>query len=90
MPSWEMFDAQPAEYRDRVLPPDVTARLAVEAGSGMGWHRYVGDDGDILGVDRFGASAPGATIMAARGFTPDNICSRARDLLQRQGKGQLR
>jgi len=85
MPSWELFAAQPAEYRDRVLPPHVTARLAVEAGSGMGWHRFVGDSGDILGIDRFGASAAGATVMAAYDFTPEDVCSRAISLLQRKG-----
>src|SRR5690606_10693090 len=56
MPSWELFDAQPREYRDSVLPPAVRARLAVEAGATQGWWRYVGDTGDVIGVDRFGAS----------------------------------
>ncbi|MGA9727290.1 MAG: transketolase, partial [Methylocella sp.] len=59
MPSWELFDAQPQNYRDQVLLPSIHARLAVEAGASQGWHRYVGDRGDVLGVDRFGASAPG-------------------------------
>ncbi len=58
MPSWELFDAQPQAERDAVLPPSVSARLAVEAGVAQGWHRYVGAAGDVLGVDRFGASAP--------------------------------
>jgi transketolase len=82
MPSWDLFDAQPRQYRDRVLPPDVHARLAVEAGSTQGWHRYVGDRGDVLGVDRFGASAPGDEVLAHYGFNTDEVCRRARALLQ--------
>ncbi|MGV8923330.1 MAG: transketolase [Thermomonas sp.] len=81
MPSWELFDQQPREYRDAVLPPDVRARLAVEAGSSQGWHRYVGDGGAVLGVDRFGASAPGSEVMERYGFSVDNICTFARGLL---------
>ncbi|HET7675606.1 MAG TPA: transketolase [Gammaproteobacteria bacterium] len=82
MPSWDLFDAQPREYRDAVLPPDVHARLAVEAGSPQGWHRYVGERGDVLGVTKFGASAPGDVAMREYGFTVDNVCERARRLLQ--------
>jgi transketolase len=77
MPSWELFDAQPRAYRDKVLSPSITARLAVEAGSSQGWHRYVGDRGDVLGIDRFGASAPGDVMLRERGFTVDNVCARA-------------
>lgn len=84
MPCWELFDEQPREYRESVLPPSVPARLAVEAGSPQGWHRYVGDYGDVLGVDRFGASAPGGEMLERYGFTVDNVCNRARKLL---GKG---
>ena len=69
MPSWELFEAQPQAYRDPVLPPSVPARLAVEAGVAQGWHRYVGDRGDVLGVDRFGASAPGRSFMREFGFS---------------------
>ena len=58
MPSWELFDAQTEEYRRSVFPPSVRARLAVEAGATQGWHRYVGDRGDVIGLDHFGASAP--------------------------------
>ncbi|GAA3918474.1 transketolase [Luteimonas lutimaris] len=83
MPCWSLFDGQPPEYRDAVLPPDVPARLAVEAGSPQGWHRYVGDHGDVLGVDRFGASAPGDEMLERYGFTVDNVCARARALLAR-------
>jgi transketolase len=77
MPSWDLFDAQPRSYRDQVLLPSVHARLAVEAGASQGWHRYVGDHGDVLGVDRYGASAPGDVVMREYGFTVDNICKRA-------------
>ena len=65
-----------------MLPPSVRARLAVEAGSPQGWHRYVGDRGDVLGVDRFGASAPGDEMLREYGFTVDNVCARARALLR--------
>ena len=77
MPSWELFDAQPKEYRDAVLVPSIKARLAVEAGASQGWHRYVGDHGDVLGVDRFGASAPGEVVLREYGFTVENVCKRA-------------
>ncbi len=81
MPSWELFDAQPQEYRDSVLPPSVGARLAVEMGVAQGWQRYVGDRGDVLGVDRFGASAPADILLREYGFSLDNVCARARALL---------
>ena len=81
MPSWELFDAQPRSYRDQVLLPSVHARLAVEAGVSQGWHRYVGDQGDVLGVERFGASAPGDVVMREYGFTVENVCTRAVTLL---------
>ena len=81
MPSWELFDAQPQSYRDEVLLPSVHLRLAVEAGATQGWRRYVGDRGDVLGVDRFGASAPGAVVMREYGFTVENVCERVLALL---------
>ena len=84
MPCWSLFDAQPQAYRDSVLSPAVHARLAVEAGSPQGWHRYVGDDGDVLGVDRFGASAPGDEMLAHYGFSVDNVCARAKALLRKE------
>jgi transketolase len=83
MPSWELFDAQPREYRDSVLPPALAARLAVEAGASQGWHRYAGDRGEVLGVDRFGASAPGEVVMREYGFSVENVCARALALLGR-------
>jgi transketolase len=82
MPSWELFDAQPEEYRHSVLPPPIRARLAVEAGVTQGWHRYVGDLGDVIGLDRFGASAPGPVLMREYGFTVENVCKRAMALLE--------
>jgi transketolase len=81
MPSWDLFDAQPQNYRDEVLPPAVKARLAVELGSVQGWHRYVGNQGDILGIDHFGASAPASALMRKFGFTADNVLARARHLM---------
>jgi transketolase len=81
MPSWELFDALPQADRDAVLPPAVRARLAVEAGSTQGWRRYVGDGGDVIGVDRFGASAPGEVVMREYGFSVENVCTRAKALL---------
>ena len=83
MPSWELFDSQTQAYRDAVLPPDVPARLAVELGVAQGWQRYVGDRGDILGVDRFGASAPAEKLLSEYGFTVENVVKRARELLAR-------
>ncbi|MDR3388778.1 MAG: transketolase [Rudaea sp.] len=81
MPSWELFDAQPKSYRDDVLPPDVTARLAVELGVAQGWQRYIGDRGDMLGIERFGASAPADTLLRQYGFTVENVHARAKALL---------
>jgi len=79
-PSWELFEKQPPEYREKVLPPEVTARLAVEAGVSQGWDRWVGTEGDVLCVNRFGASAPGEEVMKNYGLTPDNIVTRAKKL----------
>ncbi|WP_035992986.1 transketolase [Leptolyngbya sp. KIOST-1] len=81
MPSWELFDAQEAAYQESVLPKAVTKRLAVEAGITMGWCRYVGAEGDVVGVDRFGASAPGGLVMEKFGFTVENVVNRAKALL---------
>jgi transketolase len=73
MPCWELFDEQPQSYKDEVLPPSVSARMSIEAGSTLGWSRYVGDRGFAFGIDHFGASAPGAAIAKAFGFTPENV-----------------
>lgn len=79
-PSWELFAEQDAAYRDSVLPPDVTARLAVEAGVTMGWDRWVGTGGRILGIDRYGASAPVKTVFEKLGFSADNVEKLAKEL----------
>jgi transketolase len=83
MPSWELFDLQTREYRESVLPPSVRPRLAVEAGLPQGWHFYVGDGGDVIGLDRFGASAPGNVVMEKLGFTVDHVVERAVGLLEK-------
>jgi transketolase len=81
MPSWELFEAQDQAYKDTVLPPEVKARLAVEAACPMGWERYVGIEGDVMGITRFGASAPGKVAMEEYGFTAKSITARLRALL---------
>lgn len=81
MPSWELFEAQPQEYRDAVLPPAVTTRLAVEAGISMGWHKYVGMQGDIIGIEQFGSSGPVKVVMEKFGFSARNIVERATKLV---------
>jgi len=81
MPSWELFDVQPRDYRESVLPSSVRSRLAVEAALPQGWHRYVGDNGDIIGIERFGASAPGSVVMEKLGFTVEHVVERALKLL---------
>jgi transketolase len=78
MPSWDLFERQPAEYRDGVLPPDVTARVAVEQASTFGWDRYVGTQGHVIGMETFGASAPLKDLQEKFGFTPDAIVAAAR------------
>jgi transketolase len=81
MPCVELFEAQEPDYRESVLPSEVAARLAVEAGVGDGWWRWVGDRGSVIGIDRFGASAPGSTVLEKLGFTPESIVQRARALI---------
>ncbi|MBA2564546.1 MAG: transketolase [Gemmatimonadetes bacterium] len=81
LPSWELFEAQPPEYRESVLPREASARVAVEAASTLGWERYVGSEGGIVGLDRFGASAPGETVLRELGFDVPNVVARARDVL---------
>jgi transketolase len=84
MACFEFFDAQPEAYRNKVLPPFVEARLAVEAGATLGWHKYVGLKGDIIGIDRFGASAPAKVLFEKFGFTAENIAGRAKRLLKKK------
>jgi transketolase len=82
-PSWELFAAQEKEYRDNVLPPDVHVRLAVEAGVTQGWERWVGEGGAVIGIDRFGASAPAKTIFTQYGFTVENVIARCHAIMSR-------
>jgi len=88
MPCLELFDAQSREYRDSVLLPLVTRRLSVEAGISQGWHKYVGDKGTIIGIDHFGASAPGPVVMKEFGFTVENVCKQALALMESGKKGE--
>jgi transketolase len=85
MPCWELFSEQPADYRDEVLPPDVKARLSVEAGVAFGWRQWVGDDGDSISIEHFGASAPGATVLEKFGYTVAGVVARALALRTRVG-----
>jgi transketolase len=80
-PCWERFEEQPASYREAVLPPSVRARVSVEAGSTFGWERYIGEGGASVGIDRFGASAPGDRLLKEFGLTPENVAAKARALL---------
>jgi transketolase len=88
MPCWELFEDQDQSYRDQVLPPAVAARVAVEAASSFGWTRWVGEHGEVVSRDDFGASAPGELVLEKFGFTPDNVAGRARSLLQKLEGGQ--
>jgi transketolase len=88
MPCWKLFDDQPREYRDGVLLPQVRARLAVEAAATLGWHKYVGEEGDVLGVETFGASAPGEIVMREYGFRVDNVVERALALVRREHENE--
>jgi transketolase len=85
-PSWKIFEEQTAEYKASVLPAGLP-RLAVEAGATQGWWKYVGLDGDVVGLDRFGASAPGPTVMAELGFSAENVAARAKALVGTKGLG---
>ena len=80
MPSWELFDDQSKEYRDAVLPPEVSARVSVEQGSSIGWERYVGPAGRIIGMKTFGASAPLQALQKKFGFEPDRIVAAAKEV----------
>jgi transketolase len=83
MPSFELFEAQTDAYRQQVLPDAVTARVAVEAGRGLGWQRWVGSGGAIIGIDTFGASAEGDVVLEKYGFTAENVAAKARTVLDR-------
>jgi transketolase len=81
IPSWEIFDHQTTEYRDSVLPPTVTARVAIEQASTFGWERYVGSSGQIIGMRTFGASAPLKALQDKFGFAPERVVTAAKELL---------
>jgi transketolase len=82
LPSWELFEEQPESYRNDVLPPEIEARVSVEAAASLGWERYVGLHGAVIGLDRFGASAPGTTALANLGFTPERVADAAERVLE--------
>jgi transketolase len=82
MPSWELFEKQPQAYRDEVLPPAVTARLAIEMGIAQGWQKYTGLQGDIMSIEKFGASGPAKIVIEQYGFTVANAVERASKLVQ--------
>ena len=82
-PSWELFENQDEAYRNQILPPDIKLRLSVEAAVSQGWEKWVGEQGDSISVERFGASAPYKIIFENYGFTVDNVVQRAQDLLHR-------
>ena len=82
MPSWDIFEDQPQAYRDSVLPPQVTARIAIEQGSMLGWERYVGPTGKVVGMKTFGASAPLKELQRKFGFEPERIMDLAREMLK--------
>jgi len=86
MPSWDLFESQDQAYRDRVLPPQVTARVSVEMGVTLGWERYVGRTGAMLGMHGFGASAPGQALQDFFGFTEEHVMEAARAQLKLAGK----
>ncbi|TFE03397.1 transketolase [Jeotgalibacillus sp. R-1-5s-1] len=83
MPSWDRFEKQSDEYKQSILPKSVKKRLAVEMATPLGWERYTGDEGDILGITTFGASAPGGTVLKEYGFTVDNVVNRVKNLLNK-------
>lgn len=83
MPSWDRFEKQDQSYKDKVIPPHVRKRLAIEMAASLGWERYVGLDGDVLAIDRFGASAPGNKVMEEYGFTVENIVKKVKELLSK-------
>ena len=87
LPSWELFDEQPQSYRDQVIPPSVEARVCVEAGASLGWQRFAGEHGAIVALDRFGASAPGTTVLEHLGFTPRNVADEALRVLSHLREG---
>jgi transketolase len=88
LPCWEIFEKQDQAYRDEVLPPEITARVAVEEGSTLGWERYVGREGAIMGMSTFGQSAPFKDVETEFGFTVDNVAKVAREVAERATANQ--
>lgn len=82
MPSWDLFEKQDQAYKDSVLPKNVKKRLGIEMGASLGWHKYTGDEGDVLAIDTFGASAPGNIVIEKYGFTVENVVSKVKALLE--------
>jgi transketolase len=87
MPSWDIFERQTPDYQDSVLPPRIRARIAVEQGSTLGWERYVGQEGRVIGMHTFGASAPLKELQKKFGFEPDRVVAIAKDLIARALSG---
>ena len=79
MPSWELFEAQDSAYQESVLPTSITRRVAIEAGSSLGWHRWVGTQGKVIAVDKFGASAPASIIFKEYGFSVENVVAKVNE-----------
>ena len=90
LPCWERFEAQDQAYRDKVLPPDIRKRVSVEIGVSMGWERYVGTEGAIIGLDHFGASAPAGTIFKEFGFTVDRVADVGRRVVREGLHGRMK
>jgi transketolase len=89
MPSWSLFEAQEASYRESVLPRGIRKRVTVEAGSPLGWHRWAGDEGSVIGLERFGASAPGQEVLAHLGFTAEHVAAAALRLVGKDKEADL-
>jgi transketolase len=89
MPSWSLFEAQEESYRESVLPRGIKKRVTVEASSPVGWHRWAGDEGSVIGVERFGASAPGQDVLTHLGFTGDHVAAAALRLLGKNNEADL-
>jgi len=87
LPSFELFDEQPAGYREQVIPPSIEARVCIEAGASLGWERFAGDHGAIVALDRFGASAPGTSVLEHLGFTPRHVADEAQRVLSHLRQG---
>jgi transketolase len=87
LPSFELFDEQPESYREQVIPPSIEARVCIEAGASLGWERFAGDRGAIVALDRFGASAPGTSVLEHLGFTPRHVADEAQRVLSHLRQG---